>query len=338
MLNAVRTLAVAVAETTAAQSTSALNRHQSLTAINSVIRNYGKTLFTAPQKNLTSSAQMSLLKQFGQPNGMQIRTAITPAMHGELKKIIPQQITVAPDVPVMQSEGACDAYSSKVLKGYEAVTSDPADAPASKPKTLFEKLGIMFHGVQDVDTERPQSGAEMLDLYRKAGPFTLMGAGLAKTGYLNHAMPVMAVVKVEVDGAEKTVLIAIDRNDFNTDPAAKAVSDLTVEKGSYVNVMPQAVLNQHPELKDEFDQSCIHLIDADAALHHSKEIRAHYAENGLNLWNPAVEYLKRGLKPITPEQEQALKQAVASAYQRGEVETYKDVDYSSLDHHKKKMS
>jgi hypothetical protein len=312
-----------------------MTRNAALTAIKGVIRQHGNALIANKAPVQSSLNRMSLLSKLAK-NGTQDRSVVTDSMHATLKKVIPHQINVDPDVPVTQSSGACDAYASKVLKGYAKTTSDGV-AKEEPPRSLLDKLRIMFEGNQNSFSGSLDSGAKLHEEYMTHGPFILKGPGLATTYYPTHAMPVMAVVSVEVDGQTKTALIAIDRNDCAEDKASEAVWKLAADKGMDPSEMPQAVLNQHPELRDEFDKSCIRLIDADAALKHTKETHAHFEEKGANMPGPATEFLKSGLKPITPQQENALKSAIIAAYKNGDVETYSEYDYSLYAHNKKKM-
>lgn len=142
---------------------------------------------------------------------------------------------------------------------------------------------------------------------------------------------VTVVAKVEIDGEEKVFLIALDRSDDPRGEHMKIIEDLAKELGiKDVACMPQSVLNQHQDLKEEVDRLSIRLMEADSTIKHTNEWNEHYETVALYIPRPHIEYLKEGIKPISPEQEEQLKAAIVEAYRKGDVETYKDVDYSQL--------
>jgi hypothetical protein len=361
MLRAVPKFSTLAAAGSGMRGASEAKRADALAKMNAVIGDNGKTMtspqgqITDPKRGLAYFAHNRLFSKsattmnIGLPaanaprsgsiipssSSMQNRSVVSKRTYDQLRKAIPREITVAPDVPVVQSGGACDAYATKVLKGYAAQVSPQAkDSVEEMPKSLLERLKIKFEGRKDTDSDRPQSGDQLLQRYYDNGAFIISGAGLAndyaRHGYANHSMPVTAVAKVEIDGEEKVFLVALDRSDDPRGEHMKIIEDLARELGiKNVARMTQSVLNQHQDLKEEVDRLSIRLMEADPTIKHTNEKDEHYETLGLYIPRPHIEYLKEGIKPISPEQEEQLKAAIVDAYRKGDVETYKDVDYST---------
>jgi hypothetical protein len=201
------------------------------------------------------------------------------------------------------------------------------------PRTAFHLL----YGQLDCDStdERLESSEQLLRVYAGQGAFLLGGPGLADDACSNHAVPVLGVIKLDIDGKSRTVLIVIDRHRTDVDDDRIAARQIARGVGiRKARARPAIRLELEPgsNVHDDSARSCLRLLDADSVVRHMIETHTHFDALGLHIAEPGIEYMKQGIAPFTREQAAHLREFAAHACRGGEVDTYDDVDYSGHAH------
>jgi hypothetical protein len=289
------------------------------------------------QKTVSQWAE-NWLSQTQSNIGSQRRGIVTVSAQEKLGNIHPSLIQLPLGVSAYQKRGGCVQQATEIIRGanlqYAPETvSIPSGETEKKGDALLQRLmetldqvaaGVVQFMEGVMDTTRVKSADQLLDIYQKKGPFILRGPHLSDPTqellYEDHAIAVMAAVRVRIDGQEKIGFCTFDCNDKGTDKETTAARQRAAKLGKELcELTPEEVEGLGTGRRR------IRPFDADPVV-------AHLFRTTMGIWEThgvhmksEVTFMTHGEPLLTDEQHDQLKVFFTEHWH--EVEKYTEVTY-----------
>ena len=268
---------------------------------------------------LTKGIGPSLLRQG------QTRTVVSSSTYERLSALNNSLTTLPRDMPPYQRQHECEtqganivlALRKKIKEKQKTNLSKSTDTASIQNGGIWESLKKIFVG--DFKSVWLKNKEQLLEMYSSYGPFVLRAPGLAKQ-YIDHAIPVTAVVSVtNKNGESKIVLCTLDCNDAAENAATQASSKLAKNLGK--NHISE--LSQEQARQNGADRERIRLIDADVLFHRTSRSQEKYASHPIEVANAKIKYVTKGIAPLPERDIRDLSALIAEIYDGEDVEKRK---------------
>lgn len=270
---------------------------------------------------LTKGIEPSLLRQG------QTRTVVSSSTYERLSALNNSLTTLPKDIPPYQRPHECETQGINIVfalgkeskeKQKKANLSKSTDTAGIQNGGIWESLKKIFVGTFNL--VHLKNKEHLLELYSRHGPFVLRAPGLGEQ-YLDHAIPVTAVVSVpNNNGESKIVLCTLDCNDAAENAATQASSKLAKKLGK--NHISE--LSQEQARQNGADRERIRLIDADVLFHPINRSQEKYASHQIEFCNTKIKYVAEGIAPLPERDIRDLSALIAEIYDGEDVEKYNE--------------
>lgn len=280
-----------------------------------------------------SSTQEKLLKR-SSSIASQKRQIVTAAAKQQLDTIHPSLARLPYGVPPYQKPAMCEFQAADIITYAQAhsrpeVHGQPVSQSTQEDEGIWKTLLNALLNEAPIDRTKLKSADQILQLYNKNGPFVMRAPELADpsqaSDYEEHAIAVMAVVKVPIVGqGEKIVLCAIDCNDQGSDAETQSAQQHATQSGKALSELSHAEAEQHGA-----DRRRIRLIDGDSVVTRLINYTAH-SRASTHEGESTLIFLKKGAPLLSDEQTDQLKELISNSW--NEVEDYSKDSYAHLKH------
>lgn len=292
-----------------------------------------RTVSSGPRRHALQSTLMQ--QSITASNLPQQRNIVSSSLKKELGKIDPSLSSLPPAIPQFQPHGQCEFHAKDIVKALHEKNNAPdVERDTHEKNVTGEEPGLIEVFLQALmssplmKTDTMGSADELLDLYQKSGPFVLRGPKLddprQDSGYMHHAIAVVAAVKVRIEGKERIVFCALDCNDAGLDKETMDARKMAINLNKKLSEFEA----DEAQVSGS-DNRRIRLIDADSVVrrlwNHTMDMRVRDFD-----MESEVCFQQKGTPILTQHQMDQLATLLENNWQ--EVEDYSDEDYSGLAH------